>query len=188
MPIPGIVASGISGSKIATSSFYSIATAAASGGTVTFSSIPSTYKNLQLRFIAQDTYAASQNTQNLGITFNGAGGTAYSWHYLLGRGSSASASGTASTSEIRILCEPSSITAGIYGVGILDIIDYASTSKYKTTRAIAGVDWNSTAGDNAIGLFSGLWQSTAAINSITITAFGGSGIGNSSTFALYGIN
>jgi hypothetical protein len=104
-------------------------------------------------------------------------------------GSGASATGTASTSEIRILCEPSSSTAGIYGVGILDIIDYASTSKYKTTRAIAGVDSNSSiTSDTAIGLFSGLWQSTAAINSITITAFGGSGIGNSSSFALYGIN
>ena len=65
--------------------------------------------------------------------------------------------------------------------GVVDILDCSNTSKYKTMRALCGTDTN---GGGEVGLFSGVWQSTSAISSITISF---SNIAQYSTFALYGI-
>jgi hypothetical protein len=62
---------------------------------------------------------------------------------------------------------------------IFDVIDYASTSKFKTIRAIAGMD-NNGATAPYIALGSGLWRSTSAVTSISFSGVTG-------TFSLYGI-
>ena len=67
------------------------------------------------------------------------------------------------------------------GVLILDVHDYASTSKNKTIRSLNGNDQNG-AGD--IYLTSGLWLSTAAVTSLTL--FTSANYLNT-TFSLYGI-
>jgi hypothetical protein len=64
----------------------------------------------------------------------------------------------------------------------MDILDYANTNKFKTTRTLEGYDAN---GSGNVSLTSGLWQSTSAINSITITAVGT--FNQYSQFALYGV-
>ena len=66
---------------------------------------------------------------------------------------------------------------------IIDVLDYASTSKYKTLRDFEGVDIN-VSGDIVIS--SGLWQSTSAINSITFY-LGSGNFATTTTVALYGI-
>ena len=196
MPIPGIVDSGISGSKIATGAFYSIATAVGTGSssTITFSSIPSTYKHLQIRAIARQAsggYAA----QSPSISFNGdTTGANYNSHNLYGYNSGGGSSFVvASNPHSPVLprfVQGSAVSnAAIYGVAIIDIIDYASTSKYKTLRAFGGVDANTDVnGYNEIELNSVLWMSTSAISSITITEGFANPFTTSSTFALYGIN
>ena len=71
----------------------------------------------------------------------------------------------------------------MYAASIIDILDYASTSKFKTTRVLDGYDANGS-GEVIIG--SGNWRSTSAITSITL----GPSSGNMklySSFALYGI-
>ena len=184
MPIPGIVASGISKSKIATNAFYSIATVTAAGGetSLTFSSIPSTYKSLQIRGIFKGTTTAAQWVQ-----FNGDGSAPnYNYHFLSGDGTTAAAGG-ATNNYIRIgqnLLKP--IATSTYGAVILDIVDYASTTKYKTTRGFFGSDINA-AGSYGVDLESGLWLSTAAITSVQILTSGGF-YSSGTTFALYGIN
>ena len=65
-------------------------------------------------------------------------------------------------------------------------LDYASTSKYKTVRAITGTNANTSSANFAVSLGSGLWQSTNAITSVTI-ANGYDFFSTSTTFALYGI-
>ena len=65
---------------------------------------------------------------------------------------------------------------------IIDILDYANTSKYKTVRIALGSDRN---GSGEVGLFSGLWQSTAAVTTIAINC--GQNYTTTSQFALYGI-
>jgi hypothetical protein len=71
----------------------------------------------------------------------------------------------------------------IMGAGIIDILDYANTNKYKTARSLRGYDAN---GSGNMSLISGLWMNTAAISNITLTARGGS-VDQYTTFALYGI-
>ena len=162
-------------------SFESIASITPSGvATVTFSSIPQTYKSLQIR-----TNAIYSNTNgDVRLQLNGDTGANYARHILVGNGSAVSAAGTASADMI--------ILAGYNVVGsttdpsvsILDIHDYASTSKYKTVRNFGGKDSNGSG--NAL-LTSGLWMSTSAINSITIYT-SSYNFATGTTISLYGIN
>ena len=160
-------------------SFESIATVTASGSssTLTFTSIPATYKSLQIRGIANDAFRS-----NLRMTFNSDTGANYSFHMLYGNGSAAGVAAGSSANYINYVGKAES-TASIYGASIIDIVDYASTSKYKTAKTFFGYDYN---GGGWSGLASGLWMSTSAITSITITNPNGNYTAGS-TFALYGI-
>ena len=173
MPILGITASSIL--KV-TSSYESIASANGTGssGVITFSSIPSTYKHLQIRGIA-----ISAGTDSYAMTVNSDTGSNYAWHRLVGNGTGASAAGFASVTSMSISGGTDTFPRAL----IIDLIDYASTSKYKTERTFTGIDQN-TAGN--VHLFSGLWSSTSAINTITMTLASGN-FDTTSTFALYGI-
>ena len=171
-PILGIYASQISGHLFAPSGAYdSIATTTVGSGgtgTITFSSIPSTYTHLQLRVMA--VYSAANPFGTL--RFNGDSGSVYWWHQLQGNGSAASASAYAS------------LGSSIPTVQVADILDYTSTSKNKTIRILEGYDAN---GSGTLRLASGLWSATpAAITSITISTSTGT-FAEYSSFALYGI-
>jgi hypothetical protein len=73
-------------------------------------------------------------------------------------------------------------TANVFGAGVLDLLDYASTSKFKTVRALNGRDVN---GSGFIFFESGLYQSTTAVSQIAITCSAGN-FAEYSSFALYG--
>ena len=159
-------------------SFESIATATPTGtNSVTFSSIPSTYKHLQIRAtISNVTSNIYYYTQ-----FNGDSSASYARHGLYGDGASAAAFAQApNRNEIMVgydggFTQPMSV--------IVDIHDYANTSKNKTVRAISGNDRN---GSGIIALLSGVWLSTSAINSLTFYN-GGNNYTTGTTIALYGI-
>jgi len=167
-------------------SFESIATATGTGssGTITFSSIPSTYQHLQVRFLVRST-SVSAGFENLLIRFNSDTGSNYDYHVLFGDGSSASASaGTSATSaRARDVVARSGVASNIHGVGVINLNDYASTTKNKTISIFHGVDAN---GSGNATLQSGLWRNTNAVNSITLFLPSDSWT-TSSTFALYGI-
>jgi hypothetical protein len=179
--IAGFLGTGVA---VSASSFESIATATGTGssGTITFSSIPSTYSHLQLRILGRADNAAATNVARL--TINNDTGANYAEHVLTGEGTTATATGTASTSNIpRIYTVAASTAANIMSTGIIDIIDYASTSKYKTVRIVTGDDRNGT---GRIALSSGLWQNTAAVNRVDVLTNGGNWT-TATTIALYGI-
>jgi hypothetical protein len=167
-----------------TNSYESIATIIPSGSTntVSFTSIPSTFKHLQLRLFQKDNYASPLNACN--VRFNSDSGSNYASHRLIGDGSSASADGGVSQNGMSLDLYASNNNSS-YGVAIIDILDYANTNKYKTARSLCGYDAN---GDGRIQLNSGLWMSTTAVTSISFT-IGGSGVNwtANSNFALYGI-
>lgn len=154
-----------------------------SGGSITFSSIPGTYKHLQIRALVRSTTGAGP--ENLAyVQFNSDTGTNYSHHFLLGTGAVAVATGQANINQIPLIDSSNSgTTANVFAGSIANILDYSNTTKYKTADSLAGLDAN---GSGAIFLCSGLWRNTAAITSITIipekTAFA-----EYSSFALYGI-
>lgn len=163
--------------------FQSIATTTVGSGgssTITFSSIPSTYKHLQVRYIARAT-----NTEYIGLQMNSDTGSNYSFHSLSGNGATAYGNGGASRANIIMnLYTGTSTTANIFNAGVLDILDYANTNKYTTARALTGCDFN---GSGAIELMSGSWLNTAAVTTLTFYRPIGGNFEQYTQFALYGI-
>jgi hypothetical protein len=169
---------------VSPTSYESIATANGNGssGLITFSSIPSTFKHLQLRFIGKDTYSGGAGPSNMQIRMNSDSTEAnYYYHYLRGNGSTASASAGNSPSFLASV-STSSDNADIFGVGVIDILDYANTLKNTTTRILGGLDYN---GSGVVQLVSILWNNTAAVNSVTL--YNATGWTTETQFALYGI-
>jgi hypothetical protein len=76
-------------------------------------------------------------------------------------------------------------TANVFGAAVLDILDYADTSKNTTFRHLGGFDNN---GNGEIWITSGLWANTAAVSSIQIGPDGqNNDLSVYTTLALYGI-
>jgi len=181
-PILGIVASSISGSLNA-SSYESIATVTVGSGgqaSITFSSIPSTYKNLQIRGMGATVVNAIGNSS---VYFYANGDTTagnYYSHYFYGTGTAAGSTSTASS----VFAFETSNSMTYPGSVVLDLLDYQNTNKYKTIRTLSGEDANGAG--SVITLSSALWKNTAAVTSITLTAEDGNWAQYSS-FALYGI-
>ena len=184
----GVIASS-GGAAGGATSYESIATTTVGAGgssTITFSSIPSTYQHLQLRYIARDTLAAA-DVSGVVIRFNSDSGTNYTRHYLLGDGGSVYAgAGINRTSIGGGLVLSGGSPASIFAVGVIDVLDYADTNKFKTYRVLSGVDTNTTSPVGYVDFESALWRSTSAITSITITLPSGN-YAQYSQFALYGI-
>ena len=164
--------------------YESIATVTVGSGgaaNVEFTSIPGTFTHLQIRAIAQS--EKSSAVDYLGMRINGDTGANYTVHLLYGNGSSASAYASTGNTNYDISEFPANSSTSVYGVLVLDILDYANTNKYKTVRHLGNNDRN---GAGQVQLSSGLWLSTSAITSLRFY-FGANDIAQYSHFALYGI-
>jgi hypothetical protein len=187
-PILGIYASQISGHLFAPSGAYdSIATVTVGVGgtsTVTFSSIPSTYKHLQLRILGRGLNSADECSFTYNI--NSDSGSNYAWHLLRGNGSGAFADGYASQPGMQAQSRypGANASSSIFGSAVSDFLDYSSTAKNKVVRTLGGNDRN---GAGQMYFSSSVWLNTSAINRIDITNADGTGIAQYSSFALYGI-
>lgn len=174
-------------------SFESLQTVTAAGGeaSIAFTSIPSTYKHLQIRQISKWS-STSTGIGSLEMRFNSDTGANYatSGHVLQGDGVSATAVGNQGYNDRIILAISTARNATAYtnmfGVAIVDIHDYTSTSKNKTVRYNSGSEFNSGDSNSRVVLGSGLWVNSS--NAITrvdiyapITFIAGS------VFSLYGI-
>ena len=176
MPILGIIASAISGNLTPPiiQAYESIATVTlgSANSTIEFTSIPGTFTHLQIRYMSPSGSYGTLRFNNDTTTTN------YYNHYLYGDGSS---TGSGANANNAYLPEPGSFSNP--AVGVVDILDYKNTSKYKTIRSLEGYDSN---GSGAIYFVSNLWKSTSAITSIKLIAQGAN-LGQYSSFALYGI-
>lgn len=163
--------------------FESIATivvGSSGAANIEFTSIPQNYTHLQLRI-----YWGYSNTANntwLNTIFNSDSGSNYASHALRGDGSSIFSSNVSNYTYLSLGADQLG-DASFWGVSVADILDYSNTTKFKTTRALSGQDRNGGCG---MGLWSGLWRSTAAITSIRISP-DTSTFRAGSNFALYGI-
>lgn len=166
-----------------TNSYESIATVTVGAGGQTyadFTSIPSTFKHLQVRMFASTngTYGGSFSMQ-----INGNTSANYVYHQILGDGSSASA--FAQTANTSISVAVGGQQNGYFAASIIDILDYTDTNKKKTVRALQGVDTN---GGGYVGMTSGMWTSdNNAITSLRINPQGGVNLVQYTKIALYGI-
>jgi len=187
MPILGITASSISGNLLLPGSYESIATSTLSTATasITFSSIPATYTHLQIRCIGRTN--GSGTSQNLNMTINNDQNTSYSLHQLSGDGTTASAYGenVNRTNCVQVVhITGSSSGASIFGAGIIDILDYTNTNKYRTVKTLRGQEQNGS--DQSIGINTYLYTSTTAISRLDFSA-GSGNLVQYTQIALYGI-
>jgi hypothetical protein len=141
------------------------------------------YKHLQLRVASRST--DSQQYSDVLMRFNSDSASNYDWHYLSGGGSSVTSGYSGSVTGIfGARSAGNTAVASNFGVGVVDILDAQSTSKYKTTRALSGeVD----SGYTQVLMTSGLWLNTAAISSISLVISQGGSFVTGSRFSLYGV-
>jgi hypothetical protein len=168
------------GAPPVTNSYESIATVTVGSGGASFAeftSIPSTYKHLQMRCSIR----GSNNNYQL-VRLNSDTANNYAYHYIYGTGSAIGAGSVANTSSMGFT--DTTNTASIFNGLIIDILDYTSTSKNKVLRGIGGFDTN---GAGFLSMNSGLWFKTPeAVTTIRFTPDTGT-YAEYSSFALYGI-
>jgi len=151
-----------------------------SSATITFSSIPNTYKHLQVRFVAKKT---TSGATGLFVRLNGDTASNYSEHHLAANGSSVFSG--ANLGEWLFYNEAKIVgsDAGGGATGVMDLVNYANTATFKTAKLLNGF---ADTGGNVIRLVSGSWRNTSAISSITFDAQSGN-FTTSTRFSLYGI-
>jgi hypothetical protein len=158
-----------------------------SGGaaSIEFAGIPQGYKHLQIRGICRSTNTTSTTSYSaeLLMQFNGDTASNYNAHAIEANGSSVGVNYQTSLTIVNLGGPFTTQTASAFGASVIDILDYANTSKNKTVRALGGQDLN---GYGTMMVASGLWRSTAAITSIKMVS-GGTGWAQYSQFALYGV-
>lgn len=165
-----------------------ITVGAGGAASIAFTSIPGTYQHLQVRGFTP--FDVRDGT--IRLRFNSDTSSNYRRHWLYGNGSSALATTSASAqSDIRFAYDtnaaPNSSVAKSF---VMDILDYASTSKNTTIRSLSGTDVN---GGGSVELASGVWIDTSAVTSLTFAQYGNLGgygsqnFAQHSTFTLYGI-
>jgi hypothetical protein len=185
-PILGIWASAQQSASLA-NSYESIQTVTlgSTQSSVSFSSIPSTFKHLQIRAIAKSNRTSSDQA-TFRYRFNSDSGSNYSYHRLYGANSTLVSDGGNSQSYGYLYFGiTSNDTSNTFGASVWDILDYANTNKNKTVRYFGGLAINGAG--SGVGIGSSAWLSTSAISSIDISIDSGFNFLQYSSFALYGI-
>ena len=140
---------------------------------VTFSSIPATYRDLVVVINGGITSGA----EAMSMRFNGDSGSNY--HYVLANGNGSTAG--AFTVSPTIFARLGSIYTGSNSF-VASVMDYSATDKHKTVLARG----NSSA--NAVFMVASRWANAAAITYMILSPDTGSATFTAgSTFALYGI-
>jgi hypothetical protein len=155
-------------------------TLSSASATVTFSSIPATYTDLVLVM----TPAANIDSQNVQIQFNGDTGSNYSYVGLKGNGTTAGVTRGTSLTAINLTDAIGTTTVLNGQIIICNIMNYANTTTFKT---VINKSVSNSGTYNGVELMTGLWRSTAAINSIVIKQGSTPTFSAGSTFTLYGV-
>jgi hypothetical protein len=164
---------------VVTNSFESIATATGGSGTITFSSIPSTYKHLQIRMFATSSGAVADAY----IRFNADSGANYHNQQMRGNSSTVQAYNYTTQNQM-VITSNIGQSSTAFSAAVCDILDYRSTAKNKSIRSLTGYNLNTSGGEPIT--WSGSWNNTSAISRIDIILSGGT-FSSGSQFALYGI-
>lgn len=164
-------------------STYTVASTVAE---ITLSSIPSTYKHLQVRM---NVFSNSFGSVFMRINSD-SNASNYQSSGMWGQQNNASGQVSGILSGRPAILP--NVGAGQLGTTypyllIIDILDYKDTNKVKTIRSFHGVSTNSTHYNDTVGLAGGIWNSTSAINTLMFYLDGGNDYRVYSKIALYGI-
>lgn len=163
-------------------------TLASASTLIDFTSIPSTYKHLEIRAVFQGTQNTDRGNSWEVMRLNG--GTSDLWAFIQMK----SADGTsvninAVTNDTAFYLGDMMYQGGntnVYQFCYLRLNDYANTSTYKEFTLYSG--WaNSTASQNFTTMVTGTWKYTSAINRVSFPNANTSGFAVGSSVQLYGI-
>lgn len=160
----------------------------ASAGSISFATIPQTYRTLVFVLSLRTDRVAEVDIPV--IQFNGDTGNNYDYAYISANDTTVSSDGVRGAANIWAgLCEAASSTASAFSSIVIFIPSYADTNMFKTVIVPpSGVFGNVSADTDAfIRVNYGKWRSTAAITSVTIDQNTGPNYVQFSRAALYGI-
>jgi hypothetical protein len=162
-----------------TSTYTALATLTLTGGdsSITFASIPATYRDLIIvcNFQMSGTSSASRLQVNLD------GGANYNGVSMVGNGSATASGSESGQTSARIFGASLGPSNTFNNVGIIQLMDYSATDKHKTILTRYG------ASTTDVQAQASRWASTSAINSVTIFDVLGQTYQAGSTFSLYGV-
>lgn len=161
-------------------------TLGSSQASVTFSSIPSTYTDLVLKYSSRhdNAFSISQSA----ITFNGSSASNYSETVVYGSSTSAASGRQSGSSQIDFMYDnANSATANTFSNTELYIPNYRVSAN--KPMSWFGVTENNASTNNSAMIVANasLWRDTSAITSITILALASRNFMTGSSFYLYGI-
>jgi hypothetical protein len=151
-------------------------TLGSAAASITFSSIPQTYTDLQLIVVTP-----TGTGDYIELRFNGSSATNYSWTIVGGDGASPFSQRGSTLTQVRIGTSMGSTTYPTYAIA--DIFSYTG-STYKSLVSKSGNDRN---GSGEVRNYIGLWRSTNAITSVLIKGDSGLNLAAGTTATLYGI-
>ena len=179
-PLPlGILASA---GAVAGPAYELIATVIPTTSDITFSNIPQGYKHLEVRYVIRSTNAVFR--QDMTFRPNGES-TTRQGHELVATGTLIRTINRVPSGALFARIFPGSTTANVFAPGIIQILDYTSTGKLKTVRALTSDNDSGSANVPNVGLRSGYTATTSAITSLEMGWTGSAATG--SRISLYGI-
>ena len=160
---------------------------AAPAATIDFLNIPATYQHLKLEGSARTTRATAGI--QVALRFNNDSGNNY--YSLFGQIVHVAVVATAellASSRIEAIVVPGALApANSFGSFELTIPDYVDTNKHKMLHNIGATFENTTTGNIKFKFGSGIWQSTTAINRITLYFTTADNFDTHTLVSLYGI-
>jgi hypothetical protein len=155
-------------------------TTASAVASVTFTGIPTVYRHLLIR----GAYLIN-GTVRVAVRLNGDTGSNYSWHTMDGNGlnNTVSTANNFTTNMIQGGFTTNRFVANTNSPLLVEILDYQQ-AKNKTVTTFTGYQDDTSGSRIAVG--TGLWNSTAAVTSVTVLASTGNIVADS-RFSLYGI-
>ena len=146
------------------------------------SGLGSTYKHLQIRSTAKASETANDYWA-IAMRYNSDSGTNYSSHRIMGNGSTVASSANVSSTYVYGGLVTNSYGSNPFAGSVVDILDFASSTKNKTSRSFHAV----TGALFRLSLESGAWYNTNPITSITLSHSNASSFIAGSRFSIYGI-
>jgi hypothetical protein len=159
-------------------------TLSAATSTISFSSIPGTYRHLRIEFQGRED--GNENAGYLRLQFNGDTAADYDVQVNRANGSTPSAVMAGGLSWLDVAMLPGAQSTRTSMAASIDILipNYASTTFEKSIIA-SGAEVDSTSANSWIGTSAGSWHSTSAITSITLLPFVGNPVSGTRA-TLYG--
>jgi hypothetical protein len=174
---------GFFGAGGASPAYELIETVLATGSqtSITFSSIPQTYKHLQLRIVAKNNNGSNSQGQ---VRYNNDSSFIYTSHQMVqisGGVQSQMIGQNSFYGQVGVYSNNSDSTN--FAPSIMDILDYRNTGKNRTAKILNGL----VGSLNRVFMTSHLYRSTSAVTSITFLMDNGATLSTDSRFSLYGI-